>query len=545
MRGRDANVASVRPIYLAQLAVLAAAYYGVGRLGLAAGALTGNVTPVWPPTGLAIAVVLILGYRMWPGVAAGALLVNGLSSVPFLTACGMSVGNTLEAVVGAYLLTRVARVRPELDRVRDVVALTTLAAGLATILSATTGVLSLRLGGVIPASALWPTWRVWWVGDALGALVVIPVVLALRPRGPVAIARREAAEATLLCAATAAATWLAFSGHFDHPYVVFPLLIWAALRWRLPGAALGTLLVSSIAVLGTKAGHGAFATGTATHSLWMLDTFLAVVAVTGLVLAAVVTERDKMTAHNAELTADLRRNVADLEVANRELEAFTYSVSHDLRAPLRNIDGFSRMLLKGQQESLDEQTVHYLTRIRTNAHAMGHLIDELLSFSRLQRQPIQTQRINARVAVDAALAQLESARANRDVELVIGRLPDCDADPGLLTQVFANLISNALKFTASHSSARIEIGTRREPGHPPAMFVRDDGVGFDMTYAHKMFGVFQRLHRAEDYDGSGVGLAIVHRIVTRHGGRVWAEGAVDGGATVYLTLEGPADASTH
>lgn len=287
--------------YLAQMLVLAGLYYGAGRLGLAAGALKGNVTPVWPPTGLAIAALLILGYRLWPGVAAGALLVNGLSSVPLFTAVGMSVGNTLEAVLGAYLFGRVARSHLELDRVRDVLALSVMAAGLATTVSATIGVASLRLGGVIPTSAVVQTWRVWWVGDALGALVVIPAIVALWPKRRIRVPWRSVVEVGALFAALAGLTALAFTGPLDHVYLVFPLLIWAALRWRLQGAAVATLVVSCFAVLGTRAGHGAFASGGATSSLWTLDTFLAVVALTGLVLSAVVSERDRASAHNIEL----------------------------------------------------------------------------------------------------------------------------------------------------------------------------------------------------------------------------------------------------
>lgn len=287
--------------YLVQVLALAAVYYGVGRLGLAAGALKGNVTPVWPPTGVAIAALMLLGYRLWPGVAAGALLVNGISAVPFLTAVGMSAGNTLEALAGAYLLVRVARAHVELDRVSDVLALSALTAGVATMISATIGVASLRLGGVIPMAAVAQTWRVWWMGDALGALVVTPVVLALWPGRRPSLDRRRAVEAAALLAALTGITVLTFSGAFDYVYVVFPLLIWAALRWRLQGAALATLVISTFAVLGTRAGHGAFAGGGATRSLWLLDTFLAVVALTGLVLSAVVSERDHASEHSAEL----------------------------------------------------------------------------------------------------------------------------------------------------------------------------------------------------------------------------------------------------
>ena len=308
-------------VAVAQLLVLAGVYYGVGRLGLAAGALKGNVTPVWPPTGVSIAALLVLGYRMWPGVAAGALLVNGFSSVPFLTAVGMSAGNTLEALAGAYLLIHVARIHLELDRLRDVFALLLLAAGVATSISATIGVASLRLGEVIPMEAVPQTWRVWWAGDAVGTLVLTPLCLAivmLWSRRSGLPDWRSVAEAAGLLVVLTGATGLAFSGRYDHAYLVFPPLIWAALRWRLPGSAVATMVVGTIAVLGTRAGLGAFTEGDATRSLWMLDRFLGVVAVTGLVLSAVVSERNRVSAHNIELDRRTRA-LAESETRYRAL----------------------------------------------------------------------------------------------------------------------------------------------------------------------------------------------------------------------------------
>ncbi len=307
------------------LGVLAAGYYGAARLGLAAGALKGNVTPIWPPTGLALAVLIIFGLRMWPGVAVGALLVNGLSAVPLPTACGMAVGNTLEALVGAYLVCRIARSRPSMSRVIDVAALVG-SALLSTVVSASIGVASLGLGGVLPASALWATWRVWWVGDALGALVIAPVLLAwMVPAGPKP-ARTPWLETVAVTSAVAGVAAFAFLSGFDRPYVVFPGLIWAALRMRQRGASLATLVISAVAVASTAAGSGPFASASATNDLWILDTFLAVIAVTGMVLAAVVSERDHAALEAQTLTGQLeqrrlRESQQRTEAAVRESEA--------------------------------------------------------------------------------------------------------------------------------------------------------------------------------------------------------------------------------
>ena len=228
-----------------------------------------------------------------------------------------------------------------------------------------------------------------------------------------------------------------------------------------------------------------------------------------------------------------------LEAANKELEAFSYSVSHDLRAPLRAIDGFSRILLEDHAPTLTPEAQHYLTVVRKNSQHMGLLIDDLLAFSRLSRQPLSKQLVRPTDVVRQCVDELHAEQQDRRVEIAIGDLPACQADPALLKQVWMNLMSNALKYTRKQEMAVIAVGCQEQDG-ATAYFVRDNGVGFDMRYADKLFGVFQRLHRAEDYEGTGVGLAIVQRIILRHGGRVWAEAAVEHGATFYFTLQGAA-----
>lgn len=227
-----------------------------------------------------------------------------------------------------------------------------------------------------------------------------------------------------------------------------------------------------------------------------------------------------------------------LEAANKELESFSYSVSHDLRAPLRAMDGFSRAVLEDYGPQLPEEGLRYLNIIRSNTQKMGALIDDLLTFSRLSRAPMSRQRIDTAGLVKAALNELSSHFEGRQIDLRMDPLPECEGDPALLKQVWLNLLSNACKYSRKREQAVIEIGCRSEDG-ANAYFVRDNGAGFDMRYAHKLFGVFQRLHRAEEYEGTGVGLAIVQRVIHRHGGRVWAESAEDQGATFHFTLEEP------
>jgi len=245
---------------------------------------------------------------------------------------------------------------------------------------------------------------------------------------------------------------------------------------------------------------------------------------------------------NAELEQRVLERTGQLEAANKELEAFSYSVSHDLRAPLRAIDGFSRIVLKDCADALPEEGKTYLTLVRDNARQMGQLIDDLLAFSRLGRLGLVKQSVDPVRIVRQCLDELRKEHEGRQIEFVVGELPACRADPTLLKQVWTNLLSNAVKYTRKREAARIEIGFRTEPlasgaGNGTTYFVKDNGAGFDMKYAHKLFGVFQRLHRAADYDGTGVGLAIVQRIIHRHGGRVWGEAELNKGAVFSFTLE--------
>lgn len=239
---------------------------------------------------------------------------------------------------------------------------------------------------------------------------------------------------------------------------------------------------------------------------------------------------------NAELERRVVERTVQLEEANRELEAFSYSVSHDLRAPLRAVDGFSQAVMEDFGALLPKDGQRQLQTIRTSAQRMGELIDDLLAFSRLSRQPLNKQPVEMVRLVRSVLADLADETTGREIEILVGDLPVCDGDPRLLRQVWMNLLSNALKYTRRRARAVVEVGWS-DAGGERIYFVRDNGNGFDMRYAGKLFTVFQRLHRAEDYEGTGVGLAIVQRVVNRHGGRVWAEAAVDQGATFHFTLE--------
>jgi len=243
----------------------------------------------------------------------------------------------------------------------------------------------------------------------------------------------------------------------------------------------------------------------------------------------------RLRTENAILAVKVEERTRALEEANAELEAFAYSVSHDLRAPLRHIDGFAGVLNKKYAQELPEEARKLVELVHAGAVKMGRLIEDLLRFSRLNRQPLARKKVALSTLVQDILGELRKEQEGRTVEIIVGELSDCVADAALLKQVFVNLISNALKYTRNIPRPVIEIGCRHESDET-VYYVKDNGAGFDMQQADRLFGVFQRLHGDEEFEGTGVGLSIVKRIVQRHGGRVWAEGDTGKGATFFLTL---------
>jgi PAS domain S-box-containing protein len=247
---------------------------------------------------------------------------------------------------------------------------------------------------------------------------------------------------------------------------------------------------------------------------------------------------EKIRQFNQDLERRVRERTAQLETAINEIQSFSYTVSHDLRAPLRSISGFSQILVEDYKSQLDEQGQHYLQLILASTSAMSGLIDDILKLSRLSRSELYRIQVNLSTMVQSIAVEMQKAFPNRAVELIIAPDVTANGDARLMELVLRNLLDNAWKFTSKHATARIEFGTFQQDGRP-VYFVRDDGAGFDMTYAGKLFGVFQRLHSVEEYDGNGIGLATVQRIIQRHGGRIWAEGKEQQGATFYFTLGEP------
>jgi signal transduction histidine kinase len=503
---------------VAQNAAVAIAYLAVAYPALQIDAVGGFATLVWPATGVALVALVLGGMRLWPGIAIGALVTNAWNGAPIAVAAGIAVGNTLEAVASAWLLRRVG-FAPALARVRDALSLVGLAVSVGPLISATIGVASLRAGGVIDDATLAITWRSWWLGDVTGDLVVAPLLLvwsAGRPRWRA----RELVELIGLVAATAAMSLLVFEellldlGPFAQAPMIFPFVIWGALRFQQRATTLVTLVACAIAVIGTARGHGPFASETVHGGLFHLAAFLGVVAVTALFLGAAIAE--------ARAAADAR-------------EEFLSVASHELRTPLSALV----LQLGDLQRVADQDRLRSkVERVARVTDRMVRLVDDLLDVSRIRAHRVELQTDDcdlAELTRDVVDRTAEQARRHgcelnlAASEPVIGRW-----DRNRLEQVIGNLLSNAIKYG---SGKPVEVAVS-QGGGTAAVTVRDHGIGVARADQQRIFARFERGVPMQNFGGLGLGLYIAREIVAAHGGaiRVTSEPGQGACFTVELPL---------
>jgi len=563
---------SVASCALGPVLGVAALYFGAAKFGLSLAFATKQVTAVWPPTGVAFVALLLLGYRVWPGILLGAFLANATADESLLTALGIACGNTLAGVVGVALARRVRGFDPRLGKPSDVLVLVLLAASLACTVSATGGVANLAFGGLVPWETYASVWWTWWLGDAMGVLVFAPFLLSWLLQPSVRLGRRRLAELGLLFASLTVICQLTFSGLVltaDHllrlEYTVFPFVIWAALRFGQRASTSAAVLISGFAIWGAIHERGPFARGPVDQRLMLLDVFMAVVTTTALTLSAVVAERrraeqalaaarDQLELRVHERTSELASTNIELAKKNEEVEAFVYIVSHDLRAPLVNLQGFSAELTRSCRE-LQEQLAQAnlsppvqealrpllvedipasLRFISASTTKFQRLIDALLALSRYGRQPYVAFPVDVRALVETTLDSLQQSIVRSETKVVLGDLPGAKGDATAIGQVFSNLIINALNYLEPGRAGLLEIGGQIE-GQMVQYWVKDNGSGMPAAARGRLFQVFQRFH-PERAQGEGMGLAIVKRVVERHGGKIAAESEEGVGTTFRLTL---------
>jgi signal transduction histidine kinase len=527
--------------YLAALAFIAFTYFISAKLGFSLAFATEQVTAFWPPTGIALAVLLIAGYRAWPGIFLGALLANATSDETLLTAAGIAVGNTLTGLIGVFLLRGRYKFRTSLERTRDIVRLVAVAM-LSTLFSSTLGTLNLIVSHIVTAGNFFAVWRVWWVGDTLGILLVAPFMLSWLTRPRVQWQDWRLFEYGALFASLILVGWLALansSAPASHlsVYATFPFLLWAAFRFEQREVVSCTVIIAGIAVWGAIHDLGPFGTGTLDERLIALDLFAGITGVTALLLGAVTAERRKSQERLRLARNELERRVAErteqLERANEELCEFAYSMSHDLRAPLRAVNAFSELLTQ-QSAQLDQEGRRMLSAILRNSRYMGQMIEDYLRLFRLRDEPLKLQRLDVQGLAHDIIANIFQTAGNAKVSFDVRVLPEAVCDGGLIRQAFVNLIDNAVKFSRNCEQPSVEIGGH-QTDEEVTYYVKDNGVGFEPEWSGQLFKIFQRLHPRE-FEGIGMGLAIVACIVQRHGGSVRAQGKVNGGATFSFSL---------
>ncbi|MBI4358067.1 MAG: MASE1 domain-containing protein [Candidatus Omnitrophica bacterium] len=653
-------VSSSTPRYLLETVGLTVIYFLTARFGLMMDAVSGFATLVWPPTGIFLALLLLFGYRYWPSVALGAFLTNVSIGAPVLVACGISLGNTLEAFLGAYFVRHIVGFRRSLERVQDVLGLVVLAAFLSTMVSASLGTTSLWLGKVISGADYGMTWRAWWLGDMVGDLVVAPVLLVWWGRLSLEGGKGERViEAMALFLSLFSVGCLVFLNPtfikgYPPLHFLFPFLIWSALRFGQRSTVMVVLITSVTGILGEVMGSGPIVTEKLSESLLLFQFFMATYAVTGMLLAAVSIQQKRaetvikeheetlgsiiegaidavivMNAHGIitfwNLRAEqifgwpareaigkkmsetiipvryrdahaeglrrflktgegpilnkmiempaLRRDgsefpvelvvsasylrgerffsafvrditerkqaeerrtqmLKEVESVNKELSDFAYIVSHDLKAPLRGIGAVAEWLAHDYKEKLGPKGKEFLRLMNQRIDLARSLIDGILEYSRVGRVRQKMKEVNLNELVQTVVDILVLPE-NIAVQIE-GDLPTLYCERIRIQQLFQNLLTNAVKYM-DKAKGEIKIACVSDDGHW-RFSVSDNGPGIEEKYFEKIFQMFQTLQPKDRIQSTGVGLALVKKIVEMYGGRIWVESTVGKGSSFFFTL---------
>ncbi|HEY4231172.1 MAG TPA: MASE1 domain-containing protein [Thermoanaerobaculia bacterium] len=509
-------------------ALLAALYVLLARFGLGRHAINVFATLVWAPSGLSLAALLILGSRFWPAIFLAATVVNLWTGAPVLVALAIGAGNALEAVLGAWALHRIPDFRRSLDRVVDAVGLILLAAIGSVAVSATIGVASLALAGLVAPERMTQTWGAWWLGDAIGNLVVAPLLLTWIPSREAASRRPRMIEGVALgIGLVGLSVFLFGTTRGGMTSLLAPLLVWAALRFEQRGAALATFVVTAVALWGTERGHGPFARGTIELSLFDLQAFMGVTAATFLVLGAATAER--------------RRAREESEAASQAKDRFLATLSHELRTPLTPVLALSSVLEKSA--SLPSAVRAQLEIIRRNAELEAGLIDDLLDLTRIARGKLRVRlepvRLTEVLESVIEICQREAASKGVLIERD-GALAEVNvnADPSRLRQILWNVVKNAVEFTPP--GGRIRLRTVPAGERRIAVEVQDNGAGIDPADIGRIFEPFEQ--GGPSTRGLGLGLSISRALAEAQSASLTAESGGQGrGATFRLeipTIEG-------
>jgi signal transduction histidine kinase len=536
----------ISPKVVLTWALAAACYLAAFRIGQI-GYGSGNVSPIWPPSGLVLAVFLRFGYRYWP-----AFIVAELLTILFRATPALAIYHSYNALVfpliyagGAYALRRYLGFDTRLERERDVLALVGLAAPITAALSATLGIAGLLGAGLLPRlplPAMWQVWWVWWIGDTVGAVVVAPVILGWDASQLRRATLPRALEAVLLAGALAGVGVGVFQFGTVPAYAVFPPLIWAALRFGPRGAGYAALLVAGLTIAYTMRGAGPFASGSVTDSLAALETFTSIVAVTALLLAAATTERETAEARVALTNSELNEALDQLRSANDAMSTrrqMTAEIAHELRNPLSTLTGYSQAMRDGSLPATPERLDAILRQAQRLERVVGDL--RTLSLSDVGALSLQLEPVALAEVVRGAAETYAVEAERRGVTIstcLEGDLGEVPADLGRLSQVLGNLISNALRHTPEGGTITV---SARVTDTEAVLSVADTGQGIPAEELPRVFDRYFRANGGKDVStGSGLGLPIAKALVEAHGGTIAMDSTLGAGtiATVRLPRNG-------
>jgi signal transduction histidine kinase len=544
-----------RSVMLCSLAVI---YVLAGKFGLQLAVFHPSATPVWPPTGISLAALLLLGYWVWPGICLGAFVVNVTTAGSIATSLGIATGNTLEGLLGAFLVNHFANGRKVFAQQRDTFAFVLLAPLLSTTVSATVGVTSLSLGGYADWERYSAIWTTWWLGDAVGALVVTPAIVLWVSDHTTKWSRFQLLEIGVSFSLLCLVTWFVFqSSHamtgstYPLAFLTLSLLIWVAVRFGPRETVTAIVLCVGIAIWGTLRGSGPFVRGSPNESLLLLQAFIAVIAVTALGLAVGVSERRRAERALDQLNQTLERRIQDrtstlqatveqLQEFDRLKSAFVGIVSHELRTPLTSIKTFAENLLDGVAGPLNEKQHHYASRIQFNADQLRRMLNELLDLSKIEggRMEVRPTVLSLPELLADLLEGFQPIAQRKSIIVDVcsmEHMPKVRADRDKLYEVLANLLENAIKFTPSGGCVRISAQVLDE--RLIQIGISDTGCGISEEHLPKIFDKFYRVRSAAvDGAGTGLGLAIAKGLIELHGGTIAVESVPKQGSHFYFTL---------
>ena len=522
--------------YAWRLMVVGLGYFVAGKLGLMLASVHPSATAIWPGTGIAIASLLLLGPRVWPAILIGAFLVNITTAGSFASALGIAIGNTLEGLLAATLARRYARGIAAFERASDTFRYAGFTA-VACMVSATFGVLSLAVTGFAPWESTGAIWFTWWLGDIGGAFIVAPFILVWSRPEPEQRPVARLGEAVVLVTVVTALAWAVY--HAATPiafgitlqFLFVPALLWAAFRFNQRIETLLCVILSVMAVWG-MAGRTDSTPWSPNSSLLIMQVFLSTMAVTKMAITALVAERRRAA-------VALQTSSEQLREAVTQIEAYSHAISHDLRTPLGTVRNCVYLIQEDYGPQLGKEGAEMLQKIENATESADRMLKQLELYAWSKPQKLDSQVVDMTALAREAFEEVaRTGYEVGEVEFDLQPLPPALGSAALIMRVFRNLFSNAVKYTRRSERRRIQV--RGIAGRTENTYlVTDNGMGFDPNERDALFEPFRRQERAHAIEGTGIGLAIVAKIIQRHGGRVWAESDGRTGAQFGFTLRTP------